>query len=136
MFSTPKEGEERRSGESPFHHGDETGKPAPKARARTRFERVRSAVSALHAAIFGRAPWLAESCTQPGLNRWFDLSLASCSQADGSRSVPLGGAAPNSRSPAPSEVREKPQSYSAIWNAFRRAPPQMNRNASKLTFWL
>ena len=51
-----------------------------------------------------------------------------------SRSVPLGGAVPSSRIPAPSEVREKPQSYSAIWNAFRKAPPQMNRNASELTF--
>ena len=68
------------------------------ARARTRCERVRSAVSALHAAMSGKAPWLQERCTQPGLNRWFVLSdelvPGRCS-----RSVPLGGAAPGSRIP-------------------------------------
>jgi hypothetical protein len=77
----PARGKERRSGVGPFHLGDETGKARAQARARTRCERVRSAFSALHAAIFGGEPWLRESCTQPGLNRWFVLSLTSCSQA-------------------------------------------------------
>ena len=52
-ISDPREGEERRSGEARFTVTMRRAKPAPMARARTRCERVRSAISALHAAIFG-----------------------------------------------------------------------------------